>query len=189
MTSSAAPIIIRPPLTDEVIESLAAGDLAHISGPVYTARDAAHQRLTEMLTAGQEPPFDFRGQIVYYAGPCPARPGRVIGSVGPTTSGRMDAYAPALIERGLKAMIGKGFRDQAVVEAIVRHRGIYFAAIGGAAALASQCVKQVEMVAFEDLGTEAIRRLTVEMMPVVVAIDARGREAYRRPNLPGTPGR
>jgi fumarate hydratase subunit beta len=174
------PKIIQTPLSDATIAGLSAGDLVYLSGPVYTARDAAHQRLVEGLDQGLTPPFDFQGQVVYYAGPCPAKPGRIIGSVGPTTSGRMDAYSPRLIERGLKAMIGKGLRDQAVMEAIVKHGGIYFAAIGGAAALMSQCVKEVEMVAYEDLGTEAIRRLRLEMMPVVVAVDARGREAYRR---------
>lgn len=174
------PKIITTPLTDEIIAGLSAGDMVYLSGPVYTARDAAHQRLVENLDRGQAPPFDFKGQVVYYAGPCPARPGRVIGSVGPTTSGRMDAYSPRLIELGLKAMIGKGLRDQNVMEAIVKHRGIYFAAIGGSAALMSRCVKEAEMIAYEDLGTEAIRRLTVEMMPMVVAVDFKGREAYRR---------
>lgn len=174
------PKLIQTPLTDEIIAGLSAGDLVYLSGPVYTARDAAHQRLMEGFNQGLPPPFDFKGQVVYYAGPCPAKPGHIIGSVGPTTSGRMDAYSPGLIERGLKAMIGKGLRDQAVMEAIVKHGGIYFAAIGGAAALMSQCVKEVEMIAYEDLGTESIRRLTLERMPVVVAVDARGREAYRR---------
>ncbi|MDR0882520.1 MAG: Fe-S-containing hydro-lyase [Candidatus Adiutrix sp.] len=172
--------IIRTPLTDKVIGGLKAGDLVYLSGRVYTARDAAHQRLVTMIKAGQRPPFDFAGQIVYYAGPCPAKPGQIIGPVGPTTSGRMDAFSPLLIDLGLKAMIGKGSRSQAVVEAIVRNQGVYLAAIGGAAALMSQCVRQVELIAFEDLGTEAIRRLTLEMMPVVVAIDGQGRDVYRR---------
>jgi len=174
------PKIIQTPLSDEIIAGLSAGDLVYLNGPVYTARDAAHQRLAAGLDQGLPPPFDFQGQVVFYAGPCPAKPGRVIGSVGPTTSGRMDAYSPRLIELGLKAMIGKGLRDQAVMEAIVKQGGVYFAAIGGAAALMSQCVKEVEMIAYEDLGTEAVRRLTVEMMPLVVAVDSRGREAYRR---------
>jgi len=172
--------IINTPLTDEIIESLSAGDMVSLSGPLYTARDAAHQRLVEGLNQQLAPPFNFKGQVVYYAGPCPAKPGQVIGSVGPTTSGRMDSYSPRLIEQGLKAMIGKGLRSQAVMDAIIKHRGIYFAAIGGAAALMSQCVKEAEMIAYEDLGTGAIRRLTVERMPVVVAVDCRGREAYRR---------
>ncbi len=171
--------IIATPLSNDVIESLKAGEMVYISGQVYTARDAAHQRMVEMMKAGQKAPFDFAGQIVYYAGPCPAKPGRVIGSVGPTTSGRMDAFAPFLIERGLKAMVGKGLRDRAVIEAIIKNKGGYFAAIGGAAALMSQCVSAVEMIAFEDLGPEAIRRLSVEKLPVVVAIDSRGREVYR----------
>jgi len=172
--------IIQTPLTDEVITSLRAGEMVYISGDVYTARDAAHKRLVEMIGRGDTPPFDFAGQVVYYAGPCPSKPGFVIGSVGPTTSGRMDAYTPTLIRHGLKAMIGKGLRDEEVVRAIVENRGIYFAAIGGAAALMSQCVKKVEMIAFEDLGTEAIRKLTVEELPVVVAIDAQGRDVYNR---------
>ena len=172
--------IIQTPLTDETIRSLTAGEMVYLSGPVYTARDAAHKRLAALMEQGQPLPFDFEGQIVYYAGPCPAKPGHVIGSVGPTTSGRMDAYTPALIQRGLKAMIGKGLRDEAVRRAIIEHGGVYFAAIGGAAALMSQCVKNVEMVAFEDLGTEAIRRLTLEEMPVIVALDSKGRDAYRR---------
>ena len=172
--------IIRTPLTDEVIASLKAGEMVYISGEVYTARDAAHKRLAEMIGRGEAPPFDFAGQVVYYAGPCPNKPGFVIGSVGPTTSGRMDAYTPALIRRGLKAMIGKGLRDDEVIRAIVENNGVYFAAIGGAAALMSQCVKKVEMIAFEDLGTEAVRKLTVEELPVVVAIDAQGRDAYKR---------
>lgn len=172
--------IIRTPLKAEDIEDLKTGELVYLSGLVYTARDAAHKRLVEMISAGEAPPFDFEGQVIYYAGPCPAKPGQLIGSVGPTTSGRMDAYSPRLIELGLKAMIGKGLRDQSVIEAIVKHRGVYFAAIGGSAALMSQCVKEAVMIAYEDLGTEAIRRLTVEMMPVVVAVDSKGREAYRR---------
>lgn len=172
--------IIRTPLTDEVIASLTAGEMVYISGDVYTARDAAHKRLVEMIGRGEAPPFDFAGQVVYYAGPCPNKPGFVIGSVGPTTSGRMDAYTPTLIRHGLKAMIGKGLRDDEVLRAIVDNKGVYFAAIGGAAALMSQCVKEVEMVAFEDLGTEAIRKLTVEELPVVVAIDSQGRDAYKR---------
>ncbi len=167
--------IIETPLDDAAIATLSAGDMVYLSGPVYTARDAAHLRLVEMIRRGEAPPFDFQGQVVYYAGPCPNKPGHIIGSVGPTTSGRMDAYAPFLIERGLKAMIGKGMRSQKVTGAIVKHGGVYFAAVGGAAALMSRCVKKAEMVAFEDLGPEAIRRLAVELLPVVVvATDSRG---------------
>ena len=170
--------VVQTPLSDEVIKSLKTGDMIYLSGTVYTARDAAHKRLVEMIGRGEQPPFDFKGQIVYYAGPCPNKPGFVIGSVGPTTSGRMDAYTPTLIEHGLKAMIGKGLRDAAVKEAIVRHGGVYFAAIGGAAALMSQCVKKAEIIAFEDLGTEAVRRLEIEMLPVVVALDSTGCDIY-----------
>lgn len=170
---------IETPLTSEAIASLSAGDMVYLSGTVYTARDAAHKRLVELLDGGQPLPFDFDGQVVYYAGPCPAKPGMVIGSVGPTTSGRMDAYSPRLIKQGLKAMIGKGLRDKAVKTAIVENGGIYFAAIGGAAALMSQCVKEAKVIAFEDLGTEAIRRLRIEKLPVVVAVDSTGRDIYK----------
>ena len=172
--------IIQTPLTDEAIASLRTGETVYITGVIYTARDAAHKRMAEMLARGENPPFDYNGQIVYYAGPCPNRPGFVIGSIGPTTSGRMDAYTPALIEAGLKAMIGKGLRNQTVKDAIKAHGGIYFAAIGGAAALMSKCVKSVEMIAFEDLGAEAIRKLTVEKLPIVVAIDMTGRDIYEK---------
>ena len=170
--------ILTTPLSDESLADLKAGELVYLTGPVYTARDAAHKRLVEMLENGQPMPFDFNGQVIYYAGPCPARPGQIIGSVGPTTSGRMDAYSPVLIERGLKAMIGKGLRDENVKRAIVEYSGVYFAAIGGAAALMSQCVEAAELVAFEDLGTEAIRRLTVKELPVVVAFDSTGNDIY-----------
>ncbi|MDR2671542.1 MAG: Fe-S-containing hydro-lyase [Oscillospiraceae bacterium] len=169
---------ITAPLLDEVIERLHSGDMLAVSGVVYTGRDAAHRRMTEALARGEALPFDPTGQIIYYAGPCPAPPGRVIGSIGPTTSGRMDAYAPALIRCGLKAMIGKGPRSPEVVEAIRTCGGVYFAAVGGAAALMSRCVKQAEVVAYPDLGTEAIRRLVVEDLPVVVAVDCRGGCVY-----------
>lgn len=174
-----AELFLQSPLSQEEISALSAGDMAYLSGTVYTARDAAHKRLVEMLDAGQTLPFDLEGQTVYYAGPCPAKPGMVIGSVGPTTSGRMDAYSPRLIKQGLKTMIGKGLRDQAVKKAIVENGGIYFAAIGGAAALMSQCVKEAEVIAFEDLGAEAIRRLRIVKLPVVVAIDSKGRDIYQ----------
>lgn len=170
---------LQTPLSDKDIAELSAGDMVYLSGTVYTARDAAHKRMVELLDKGGEPmPFDFEGQVVYYAGPCPAKPGMVIGSVGPTTSGRMDAYSPRLINQGLKGMIGKGLRDAAVKKAIVDQGGVYFAAIGGAAALMSQCVKSAEVIAFEDLGTEAIHRLTIENLPVVVAVDSKGRDVY-----------
>ena len=170
--------IITPPFTDEVIQSLNAGDMVYISGVVYTARDAAHKRMCEYLDAGKPMPFDFNGAAVYYAGPCPPKPGKPIGSVGPTTSGRMDLYAPRLIEQGLKVMIGKGFRSPEVVDAIVKHTGIYFAAIGGAAALMGKAVESAEVIAYDDLGTEAVRRLVVKELPVIVAIDSRGRNMY-----------
>lgn len=169
---------LQTPLSDKDIAELSAGDMVYLSGTVYTARDAAHKRMVELLDKGEPMPFDFEGQVVYYAGPCPAKPGMVIGSVGPTTSGRMDAYSPRLINQGLKGMIGKGLRDAAVKKAIVDQGGVYFAAIGGAAALMSQCVKSAEVIAFEDLGTEAIRRLTIENLPVVVAVDSKGRDVY-----------
>lgn len=171
--------IITAPLTDEAICTLKCGDSVYISGKIYTGRDAAHKRLTEMIIRGEQPPFDFKGQIIYYAGPSPSRPGRIIGSIGPTTAGRMDVYSPLLIENGLKAMIGKGPRNAAVVEHIVKHNGVYFAAIGGAAALMSRCVKSARLIAFEDLGTEAIRELVVEEMPVIVAVDCSGNSIYK----------
>ncbi len=170
--------IIIPPLTDEVIRTLHAGDMVYIAGTIYTARDAAHKRLVEMLDRGQAMPFDFSGQIVYYAGPAPAKPDEPIGSVGPTTSGRMDAYTPTLMRQGLRAMIGKGLRSRDVIDTIVSETGVYFAAIGGAAALMSGCVKSAEVIAFEDLGPEAIRRLHVEELPVIVAIDCEGNNSY-----------
>lgn len=171
--------IMQAPFTDEKIKSLKAGDMLYISGTIYTARDAAHKRMCEMLEAGEPMPFDFTGQVVYYAGPCPAKPGQPIGSVGPTTGGRMDAYSPTLIEKGLRVMIGKGSRSEEVIDALKKHTGVYFAAIGGAAALMAKCVKHAEVIAFDDLGTEAIRRLTVEELPVIVAIDSKGNDMYK----------
>jgi len=158
----------------EVVDSLTAGTRVLISGTIYTARDAAHRRLVEALDQGEELPVDIRGQTIYYAGPSPARPGQVIGSVGPTTSSRMDVFTPRMLEYGLRAMIGKGDRSAAVREAIVKYRGVYLVAIGGAAALIARSVRQVEIVAYEDLGPEAIRRLVVEDFPAIVANDARG---------------
>lgn len=170
--------IIEAPVSDETIRSLKAGDMVYISGTIYTARDAAHKRLYEMLQNNEPMPFDFTGQIVYYAGPCPAKPGKPIGSVGPTTAGRMDAYSPLLIRHGLKAMIGKGSRNEEVVNAIKEYTGIFFAAIGGAAALMAQCVDSAEVIAFDDLGTEAIRKLRVTRLPVIVVVDCRGNNIY-----------
>lgn len=172
--------IITPPFTDDVIKSLHAGDMIYISGIIYTARDAAHKRMCEQLDAGQAMPFDFRGAAVYYAGPCPPKPGKPIGSVGPTTSGRMDLYAPRLMEQGLKIMIGKGLRSAEVSDAIIKHTGIYFAAIGGAAALMGQCVESAEVIAYEDLGPEAVRRLVVKELPVIAAIDSQGKNMYEK---------
>jgi fumarate hydratase subunit beta len=171
--------VLRAPLTDAAVEALSSGDRVFISGDIYTARDAAHKRLVELLDRGEPLPLDLRGQIIYYAGPTPARPGRPIGSCGPTTSSRMDAYAERLLACGIKAMIGKGQRSAEVVEAIRRHRGLYLAAVGGAGAKIAQCVKASAIVAYEDLGPEAIRRLTVELLPVVVINDARGGDLYR----------
>ncbi|MBR8731901.1 Fe-S-containing hydro-lyase [Porphyromonas levii] len=175
--------IITPPLTNEVIRSLHAGDMVYITGIIYTARDAAHLRLVQMLERGEEMPFDFEGQIVYYAGPAPAKPGEPIGSVGPTTAGRMDLYSPTLMKKGLKAMIGKGLRSKEVIDTLKSETGVYFAAIGGAAALMGQRVKEAEVIAFDDLGPEAIRRLRVEELPVIVAIDHEGNNAYERGRL------
>lgn len=173
-------IEIHTPFTDEAIKRLKAGDMAYISGTIYTARDAAHKKLCELMEKGKPMPFDFTGTAVYYAGPCPPKPGSPIGSIGPTTSGRMDLYAPALIEKGLKVMIGKGFRSKEVIEAIVNHSGIYFAAIGGAAALMAKCVESAEVTAFGELETEAIRKLNVKNLPVIVAIDSKGNNLYEK---------
>ncbi len=170
--------ILSAPFTTEMITPLRAGDMCYISGTIYTARDAAHKRLVEMLGRGEEMPFDFEGQVVYYAGPCPAKPGQPIGSVGPTTGGRMDAYSPTLIAQGLRVMIGKGLRSPEVVDAIKKYQGVYFAAIGGAAALMGKCVKEAEVIAFDDLGPEAIRKLRVEELPVIVAVDSLGGDVY-----------
>ncbi|MDL2247713.1 Fe-S-containing hydro-lyase [Bacteroides sp. OttesenSCG-928-J23] len=170
--------IITTPFNNDVIKSLKAGDMIYLSGVVYTARDAAHKRMCESLDAGEPMPFDFEGAAIYYAGPCPPKPGKPIGSVGPTTSGRMDLYAPRLIEQGLKVMIGKGFRSAEVIDAIVKHTGVYLAAIGGAAALMGKCVESAEVIAYDDLGTEAVRRLVVKELPVIVAIDSEGKNMY-----------
>jgi len=165
---------LQLPLSKADIEDLRAGEMVSLSGPIYTARDAAHKRLVEMLDRGEAAPFDMQGQAVYYAGPSPAKPGKVIGSVGPTTSGRMDKYSSQLISAGLRVMIGKGERSQEVIDSVVANSGTYLVAIGGAAAYMAQCITDSELVAFEDLGTEAIRRLTVKDFPAIVAIDAHG---------------
>lgn len=171
-------IEITTPFTDDIIKSLKAGDMVYISGVVYTARDAAHKKMCELLDRGETMPFDFNGAAIYYAGPCPPKPGKPIGSVGPTTSGRMDLYTPKLIKQGLKVMIGKGLRSKEVVDSIVKHNGIYFAAIGGAAALMGKCVEKAEIIAYEELGTEAVRRIIVNKLPVIVAIDSHGNNMY-----------
>ena len=173
-------IEIKTPISDEVITGLNSGDMVSITGKIYTARDAAHKEIATLMEAGKAPPFDFEGQAVFYAGPAPAKPGRPIGSVGPTTAGRMDLYAPMLISKGLKVMIGKGLRGREVVDAIVKYRGIYFAAIGGVAALMAKRVKSARVIAFEELGTEAVMELEVEKLPLVVAIDSRGKNIYER---------
>ena len=170
--------VVTSPFTDETIRSLAAGDMVLFSGAIYTARDAAHKRLAEMIEKKEELPFPFEGQVVFYAGPSPAKPGKPIGSVGPTTAGRMDLYSPLLISKGLKVMIGKGLRSEEVTRAIVKHCGLYFAAIGGVAALMAKCVKSARVIAFNELGTEAVRELSVENLPLVVAIDSKGNNAY-----------
>lgn len=170
--------IIHAPLLPEEIRTLRAGGSVLLSGTIYTGRDAAHKRLCSLVAEGKPLPFDVRSQVIYYAGPCPAKPGDPIGSCGPTTSYRMDAYAPTLCDLGLIGMIGKGQRSDEVVQAIQRNGGVYFAATGGAGALIATSVKSAEVIAFEDLGTEAIRRLEVENMPLIVAIDAHGGNLY-----------
>jgi fumarate hydratase subunit beta len=169
---------ITAPLTDEIVEALQAGDQVRISGTLYVARDAAHQRLVVALEAGEPLPFDPAGQIIYYMGPSPAKPGHPIGSAGPTTSYRMDPYTIPLLEAGLKGMIGKGGRSQEVREALRVHRAVYFAAIGGAAALIARAIKAADVIGYADLGPEAVRRLHVEDLPVFVVNDVYGGDAY-----------
>jgi len=175
-----ATINIESPLDEETVKKLKAGDQVFISGVIYTARDAAHKRLVEALDKGEKLPFDLTNQTVYYMGPSPAKPGQVIGSAGPTTSGRMDSYAPRLMAAGLKGMIGKGNRSQAVKDAIKKYKAVYFAAIGGAGALISKSIKRAEVIAYEDLGAEAIRRLEVENFPVTVINDIYGGDLYEQ---------
>jgi len=169
---------ITPPLTEEQARDLRAGDEVLISGVLYTGRDAAHKRLVELLDRGEPLPIDFNGQIIYYVGPTPARPGKVIGSAGPTTSYRMDAYAPLLIAKGLRGMIGKGARGENVIEAMKKYGSVYFQAVGGAGALISKTIVKAEVVAYEDLGPEAIRRIEVVDFPAVVAQDSHGGNVY-----------
>lgn len=174
---------IKTPLTDEIIKNLKAGDNITITGTIYTARDAAHKRMCEAIKNGDALPFDVKNEIIYYVGPCPAKPGKVIGSCGPTTSYRMDAYAPKLIKLGLKGMIGKGLRNKEVKDYCKKCGCIYFGAIGGAGALLSEHVKKSEIVAYDDLGTEAVRKLTVENFPVTVIIDSMGNDIYETGKL------
>lgn len=169
---------ITAPFSAEVAKTLQAGDYVYITGTIYTARDAAHKRMYEALEKGETLPISMENTVIYYMGPSPAREGRPIGSAGPTTSSRMDKYAPALLDLGLKGMIGKGKRNQAVVDAMKRNTAVYFAAVGGAGALLSKCITSSEVVAYDDLGTEAIRKLEVKNFPVIVVIDCGGKNIY-----------
>lgn len=169
---------IKAPLEKEIVKTLRAGDYVYITGTIYTARDAAHKRMDETLREGKELPVPLKDEIVYYMGPSPAREGRVIGSAGPTTASRMDKYTPKLLDLGLGGMIGKGKRSKEVIDAIIRNQSVYFAAVGGAGALLSKCIQESEVVAYDDLGTEAIRRLTVKIFPVIVVIDCEGNNLY-----------
>jgi fumarate hydratase subunit beta len=169
---------VTTPLSEHVIEQLKAGDKVLLSGTIYTARDAAHKRFIETLQAGGELPFEIRGQVIYYCGPSPASPGRVIGAAGPTTSGRMDIYTPKLLSLGLKGMIGKGKRSPAVKDAIVQHKAVYFGATGGAGALLSRAVLSYDIVAYEDMGPEAVARLVVKELPLFVINDILGNDLY-----------
>ena len=179
--------IITPPLTDKDVASLRAGDRVLITGYIYTARDAAHKRMMELIKKGEDLPFDVKGQIIYYVGPAPAKPGYVIGSAGPTTASRMDPFTPQLLKLGLKGMIGKGQRSEEVKKALKEYKAVYFEAVGGTGALLARRIKSVEIIAYEDLGPEAIRKLYVEEFPVIVAVDMygndlfiEGRKAYSR---------
>ena len=169
---------ITVPVAKEEIQDLRAGDYVYLTGVIYTARDAAHKRMDEALLEGKELPLDIKNQMIYYMGPSPAREGRPIGSAGPTTASRMDKYAPRLLDLGLGGMIGKGKRSQAVQDAIVRNKAVYFAAVGGAGALLSKCIKKADVIAYDDLGTEAIRRLEIEDLPAIVVIDSEGNNLY-----------
>jgi fumarate hydratase subunit beta len=170
---------IVAPLTDEQIEDLRAGDNVLISGYVYAARDTVHKRLVNLLNEGKELPIDLKGQVVYYVGPTPAKPGYASGSAGPTSSYRMDSYSPRLMDQGLKGMIGKGLRNDAVVESMIKNKAVYFAATGGAAALIAKSIKKVEMVAYEELGAEALQKMTVVDFPAIVVIDSKGNNLYQ----------
>ena len=175
-----AEIKLETPLTEKEVRDLKAGDNVLLSGVVYTARDSAHQRLVTALDKGKKLPFELEGSAIYYVGPAPAKPGEVIGSAGPTTSYRMDPFAPQLIEEGLRVMIGKGDRSQRVIDTMKKFGAVYLAAIGGAAALISQQIKSAEVIAYQDLGTEAVRRLEVEDLPLIVAVDSNTNNLYNK---------
>jgi fumarate hydratase subunit beta len=172
-------INIKAPLDEKTVESLKAGDQVFITGVIYTARDAAHKRLVESLDKKEKLPLDIKNQVIYYMGPAPARPGQAIGSAGPTTSGRMDSYAPRLMQEGMKGMIGKGDRAQPVKDAMIKYKAVYFAAIGGAGALISKSIKKAEVIAYDELGAEAIRRLEVVDFPATVINDVHGGDLYQ----------
>ena len=169
---------IQVPFTKETADSLTAGDYVYLTGTVYTARDAAHKRMQETLDAGKELPFDIKGNVIYYMGPSPAREGRPIGSAGPTTASRMDKYAPRLLDLGQAGMIGKGKRTKEVLDAVVRNHAVYFAAVGGAGAILSKCILSSQVIAYDDLGTEAIRKLEIKDFPVIVVADSKGNNLY-----------
>jgi fumarate hydratase subunit beta len=174
------PIRLKTPLSDADVEKLKAGDKVLLNGVIYTGRDAAHKRLFDLLREGKPLPVDLKGQVIYYVGPAPAKPGQAIGSAGPTTSGRMDAYSPKLMEIGLKGMIGKGMRKKEVVEAMKKYKAVYFAATGGAGALLAKAIKKAQVVAYEELGPEAVTRLEVEDFPVIVVNDTKGNDLYQQ---------
>ncbi|EFV75706.1 fumarate hydratase [Bacillus sp. 2_A_57_CT2] len=167
------------PIEENLLLSLKAGERVLLSGTIYTARDAAHKRMSEALEKGEDLPFNIEGQTIYYVGPTPAKPGQVIGSAGPTTSGRMDKYTPSLLDRGLKGMIGKGYRSKEVIDSMKKNKAVYFAAIGGSGALIARSIKTMEVIAYEDLGPEAIYKLTVRDFPAVVIIDSNGTDWYQ----------
>ena len=169
---------IQVPLREQDIEELRAGDYVYLTGTIYTARDAAHKRMYDSMKKGEPLPIELKGNVLYYLGPSPAREGQVIGSAGPTTSSRMDKYTPDMLDAGLKGMVGKGKRSPEVIDAMKRNHAVYFAAVGGVGALLSQCIKEAEIIAYDDLGTEAIRRLYIENLPVIVVIDKDGNNLY-----------
>ena len=171
-------IELTTPLTEEKLKDLKAGDKVLLSGTIYTARDAAHKRIVELIDKKEPLPFDLKDACIYFVGPTPTKPGQKFGSGGPTTSGRMDKYSPILLDLGLKGMIGKGYRDSKVKQSIIKNKGIYFGAIGGTGAIISKCITSCEIIAFEDLGAEAVRRLEIQKMPLTVIIDSKGNDLY-----------